>query len=116
MTFDGVEFDGITFKDQLGLFLRGRIRGIKEQIGYKLSALLLLRRELPQGAREFLFGDDSESDAIIYALYADITAGRLRGSVLRRTLVSNGVEVDNLSFDLQDLAQLDAVRVAIHRP
>lgn len=85
MDLDGVGYDGLTFKDQLGLFLRGRGGYIRQQVGYKLRALLLYRRELPDGARYLLFGDDSESDAEVFALFGRVCGG-LRGEALDRAL------------------------------
>ena len=67
-------------------------RALRRQVPYKLGALLLNRFELPAGARETLFGDDMESDATIYALYADVLAGVLRGEALVRTLVGHKAE------------------------
>ena len=90
MLIDGVEHDGITFKDQLALICAGKMSRLRAHVAYKLSALLLYRRELPWTVRETLFGDDSESDALIYGLYADIVAGRLRGDALVATLAKNG--------------------------
>ncbi len=90
MTFDGVDFDGITFKDQLGLLLAGRPRGIKEQVGYKLKALLSYRAETPAHARWLLFGDDVESDAEVFGLFGDVCAG-LRDAALERRLNDFGV-------------------------
>jgi hypothetical protein len=90
MLMDGVEHDGITFKDQLALIRSGKLHRLRAHIAYKLSALLLYRREIPWTVRETLFGDDSESDALIYGLYADIVAGRLRGEELEATLRKNG--------------------------
>jgi hypothetical protein len=98
MVLDGVEFDGITFKDQLTLIRLRRLQKLTAQVGYKLAALLLNRRELPWTVRETLFGDDSESDALIYALYADIVAGRLRGDRLVRTLRRNGTDVEDAAY------------------
>lgn len=98
MQLDGVEYDGITFKDQLALLKSGRVAAIKHHVGYKLTALLLNRAELPWGVRETTFGDDSESDALIYGLYADIVAGRLRGESLRRTLTRHHVEPEDVAF------------------
>jgi hypothetical protein len=46
-------------------------------VGFKLSELLRARRDVPRDAREFLFGDDWESDPLAYSLYADILAGRV---------------------------------------
>ena len=98
MTLDGVEYDGITFKDHLRILRSRNVARIKEQIGYKLSALLLNRRELPWGVEEVLFGDDSESDALIYAIYADVIAGRLRGDELKATLLKNHVALEDATY------------------
>jgi hypothetical protein len=84
MTLDGVDFDGITFKDQFGLLKAGRIREIKAQVGYKLSALLLYRRELPFGARWLLFGDDVEQDAETFRLFGEIGGGFVGAPLLAR--------------------------------
>lgn len=92
MLLDGLEFDGITFKDWVGVVRRRRMRRFREQVGFKLTALLSNRAEFPCGARETLIGDDWESDPLIFALYADIVAGRLRGAALLRTLERHGVE------------------------
>ncbi len=98
MLMDGVEYDGITFKDQLAILRSRRLSRIRNQMGYKLSALLLNRRELPWTARECLFGDDSESDALLYSLYGDIVAGRLRGDNLRATLLNNEVDEEDAGY------------------
>ena len=98
MVLDGVEFDGITFKDQLTLLRNGRVAALKHHVAYKLSALLLNRVELPWAVTESAFGDDTETDALIYALYADIVAGRLRGPALARTLKLNGCDDEDCSY------------------
>lgn len=98
MLLDGVEYDGITFKDQLTLVKRRQLGKLREQIGYKVSALLRNRRELPWGAEETLFGDDSESDALIYSIYGDCIAGRLRGDLLIQTLTHNGVSAEDAKY------------------
>lgn len=90
MTLDGVDFDGITFKDQLGLLKAGRPRCIKSQLGYKLVALLLYRREVPGAASWYLFGDDAESDAKVFRLFGEVCSGEVRGEALRRILSSDG--------------------------
>jgi len=91
MLLDGVQPDGITFKDQIGLLKAGRPRAIKEQVGYKLAALLMLRRELPAGARFQLFGDDVESDMEAFLLFGRVCAG-LRGTALREALRAHGTD------------------------
>jgi len=91
MLLDGVEFDGITFKDPVKVLMRGQFDQLKEQTAFKLSALLLLLKDLPAGAEMVLFGDDAEKDALIYSLFADIAAGRLESPQLDETLLSLGV-------------------------
>ena len=95
MILDGVEFDGITFKDQLGLLLARRFGEITGQVGYKLEALLRYRRELPSGARWLCFGDDVESDAEIFALFGEVCAG-LRGADLGQRLRARGVHPEQI--------------------
>ncbi|MCB9729719.1 MAG: hypothetical protein H6744_05445 [Deltaproteobacteria bacterium] len=114
MVLDGVEFDGITFKDQLALMRLRRVHKLTAQVGYKLAALLLNRRELPWTVRETLFGDDSESDAFIYAVYADIVAGRLRGERLVRTLRRNHVDIEDSAYIDELSADLPAAEL-VHR-
>lgn len=92
LALDGIRYDGILFKDQLRNIMRGRFRNLREQVGYKLVALLQSRSGLDDGRPEVLFGDDWESDPLIYSLYADILCGRLEAGALRALLVS--VEVD----------------------
>lgn len=75
MTLDGVEYDGITFKDQLGLLLARRAGDIRRQVGYKLKALLAYRLALPASARWLLFGDDVEDDAEAFSLFGEVCAG-----------------------------------------
>lgn len=123
MLMDGVEYDGITFKDQLALLKKGKVGRLRAQVGYKLSALLLYRWDLPWGVRETLFGDDSEADALIYALYGDIVAGRLRGDDLARTLRKNDVMaresryVTGLAEGMQEVEIVDRIYInmAVHR-
>jgi hypothetical protein len=86
LALDGVEYDGIVFKDQLHRIMRGKFRHLREQVGYKLTELLKARRNDPSDAREYLFGDDWESDPLIYSLYADVLAGRVPPADLRDIL------------------------------
>lgn len=92
MLIDGVEFDGLTLKDPVQNVRRGGLRALKAQLAYKLVGLLLHRLDFPAGAHETLFGDDVESDALIYALYADVVAGRIRGAELLRILQRHRTE------------------------
>src|SRR5262249_51017806 len=67
-------------------------RHLREQVGYKLTELLKARQGQRLGAREYLFGDDWESDPLIYSLYADVAAGRIEAAELTEILQSVRVE------------------------
>lgn len=91
MRLDGIGFDGTTFKNWVGVVRRLRLRRFREQIGFKLTALLAGRAHLPAGAIENLIGDDLETDPVAFALYADALAGRIPARDLARILQLNGV-------------------------
>ena len=112
MVIDGVEFDGITYKDWAALLRRARFDQLKEQVAFKLAALLRLVEALPLGGQLHLFGDDAERDALIYCLLADVTAGRLRGASLRETLADLGVHERSLPA-LERQAEAVAPREAV---
>ncbi len=95
MTLDGVHFDGITFKDQWGFVKAGRPKGVKEQVGYKLRALLLYRQEMPIPTQWYCFGDDAESDADVFPLFGEVCAG-LRGAALEARLKKHHVHKDDI--------------------
>lgn len=79
LKLDGIKWDAFTLKPNLQNMLRLRFRALRDQLGYKLPALLATRTEAGDklaGVRETLFGDDAEADAFVYSLYADIMAGR----------------------------------------
>ena len=92
LELDGIVYDGIVFKNQLQRLMRGKFRHLREQVGFKLTELLKARRDEPPAAREYLFGDDWESDPLIYSLYADIVAGRVDTAELAAIL--RAVRVD----------------------
>lgn len=92
LAMDGIEYDGIVFKNQLQHLVRGKFRNLREQVGYKLTELLKSRHAMPPRAREVLFGDDWESDPIIYSLYADILAHRVAVNEVGEVLNAIGVD------------------------
>ncbi len=94
MLLDGVEWDGIIFKDWLGTLMQLRPGRLKDQLGFKLSALLTGRQSRPL-ATEYLFGDDVEKDAEAFALYAEVMAGELGAGELEQRLVQAGVPTDD---------------------
>src|SRR6476469_7293844 len=92
LRLDGIAWDTFTLKPNLQNVLRLRFRAVKDQLGYKLPALLRTRTdagESVQDAHETLFGDDAEADAFVYSLYADIMAGRV-GEELVHTIGERG--------------------------
>jgi hypothetical protein len=118
MTLDGVGYDGITFKDQWGLVKSGRPKAIKEQVGYKLTALLHYRLETPATARWLLFGDDVEADSQVFTLFGEVCAG-LVGDALRSRLLGHGVGETEMDAALSLAARLEpgpdpVERVFIH--
>ncbi len=87
MLLDGVEHDGITFKDWARCLLELRPWRLREQVGFKVCALLASRLRRPR-SREHLFGDDAERDADAYHLYArllsrDLSAGSAEAEMQR---------------------------------
>ena len=77
LRLDGIVWDSFILKPNLQNMLRLRFRAVKDQLGYKLPALLRARTAAGDSdVHETLFGDDAEADAFVYSLYADIMAGR----------------------------------------
>jgi hypothetical protein len=118
LELDGVRFDELHLKDNLGNLKRGRLRAIKGQFGYKLPALLRGRVGMGQAVTETCFGDDAEVDALVYSVFADAVAGRLSKSDVSRILQASGVYPDRVAQSLELLDQVataEAVdRVFIH--
>jgi hypothetical protein len=94
LRMDGVRVDKLILKDNLRNLKAGRLRAIREQIGYKLPILLEERAKVDACHRESLFGDDAESDALIYVAYADVIAGRLDAAGLDDVLKQGGAYPD----------------------
>jgi uncharacterized protein DUF2183 len=92
LTLDRIEYDGIVFKNQLQYLVRGKFRNLREQVGFKLTELLKSRQQVAAQSEEVLFGDDWESDPLIYSLYADILAGRIEAAELGEVLKTIGVD------------------------
>jgi hypothetical protein len=114
LALDGVHYDGIVFKDQLQHLRRGRLRHLREHVGFKLAELLRGRLEAPPESGELLFGDDWESDSLIYSLYADILAGRLPAGRLAAVLARIRVDA-GLADEVLGLAARAAGTDAVER-
>lgn len=99
LVFDGISPYGIYFKDNLKNLHPRRWWRLTHQVGYKIQALLLLRLRFKADVRFVMWGDDSESDAVIYALFSDICARRIEGDELRealRSLYVMGEQMDSI--------------------
>jgi hypothetical protein len=114
LRLDGITWDSFTLKPNLQNLLRLRFRAVRDQLGYKLPALLRARAaladrgEAPATIREALFGDDAEADAYVYSLYADLLAGRIGEDVVMRVLQRGRVYEDVVA------ETVDAVRTIEH--
>jgi hypothetical protein len=91
LRLDGIRWDGFTLKPSLRNLVRGKFRFLRDQLSYKLTALLRSRTNVSPDTEEILFGDDAEGDAFIYSLYADIAAGRVSQELLMK--VAEAAEV-----------------------
>jgi hypothetical protein len=118
LALDGVPYDAIVFKDQLAQLRRGKLRNLREHVGFKLAELLRGRLDAPADARELLFGDDWESDSLIYSLYADVVAGRLGAerlaAVLRRVRVDPHLVDEVLALSRRAVVGDVVVRIFIN--
>lgn len=106
LRLDGIRYESFILKDSLGHLRRGRVRAIKEQFGYKLPALLGGRAGLGRAARETLFGDDAEVDALVYSLYADAVAGRVGPTELSRVMEAAGAYPEAIEATMTALSRL----------
>ena len=88
LELDGIYPFGMFYKDNLKNLHPMRLWRLKQQVGYKIQALLQLRRKLAPEVRQIMWGDDSEADAIIYSLYSDICQRRHSTEELRSLLSS----------------------------
>ncbi len=123
LRLDGITWESFTLKPNLSNVLRLRFRAVRDQLGYKLPALLRLRAGMivPAGAnapRETLFGDDAEADAFVYSLYADVVAGRVDARTLLAVCQRGRVYDDVIEELLSCASRIDHVdaveRVLIH--
>ncbi len=63
-------------------FAGSSFQSLFDQLAYKLTILLRDRIYLPTNSKEILFGDNSESDYLIFILYQFILTGTLQGKEL----------------------------------
>src|SRR4051812_14322386 len=125
LRLDGARWDTFTLKPNLKNLLRLRFRAVKDQLGYKLPALLAARVKLGsqrdaagEPLREVLIGDDAESDALVYSLYADVIAGAVSDAELEAIMIRAQAYKDAVADALRYarlVEKTDAVdRILIH--
>jgi hypothetical protein len=118
LRLDGVEWDEFVLKPTLSHVMKLRFRAVREQVGYKLPALLRARARLQGSPGETLFGDDAEADALVYSLYADILGGLIGEHTLRAVVEKAGAypdAVENVLRATRGLAHTNPVkRIFIH--
>jgi len=123
LRLDGVRWDELTLKPNLSNLLRLRLRALRDQLGYKLPALLEARTrdQGPSGLDsplEVLVGDDAEADAFVYSLYGDLCAGEVSLRELEAILEAGAVYDDQAARALRAAAALlpgpAVTRILIH--
>jgi len=118
LRLDGIRWDGLVLKPSLRNLLRGRFRFLRDQVGFKLGAMLASRESVPATVDEMLFGDDAETDAFNYSLYADLCAGRVGVEVLRDVLEAAQVNSEDAREIERCASRLDqrdhCARIFIH--
>jgi len=118
---DGVVIDQLILKDNLRNIRKGRFKAVTNQIGYKLPALFQQRRGLGKTVTETLFGDDTEADALIYALYADALAQRIDTGQIARVMTAMETPSQTIDTTLRALNEagpgdvVERVFIRIHR-
>lgn len=118
LLLDGIQWDGFTLKPVVKKLTRGHFRFLKDQVAYKLGALLESRASVDPFTVEILFGDDAEADAFVYSLYAEVVAGRANEEVLLRVLAETGAYEEDVKRILEfarSITRAEAVeRIFIH--
>lgn len=109
---DNIRPFGCFYKDNLANLRPSRLWRLRRQVGYKLQALMQLRTRLADDVKQICWGDDSETDAVIYNLYSDICARRLGPAEIRQILEKfrvTGEQVDTILSLQLDIPESDPV-------
>src|SRR5262245_26566382 len=111
LRLDRVRWDELTLKPNLSNVLRLRLSALRDQLGYKLPALLLARvrdqsKDGANGPSEVLVGDDAEADAFVYSLYGDVCAGVVDVAQLKKILKAGKVYPDQRDTCLEACEKL----------
>lgn len=124
LRLDGARFASLTLKPNLENILKLRLRAVRDQLGYKLPALLRSRVAVSQTLRdplempEVLLGDDAESDAFVYCLYGDLVAGLIDEVALAEIMRRGRAYEDSITEALRLVALVPKApiveRILIH--
>ncbi|MEM6925656.1 MAG: hypothetical protein AAF602_01910, partial [Myxococcota bacterium] len=107
LALDGIVYDRLTLKDNLRNLRKGRFRALRAQVGYKLPTLLADRTAVEADTTETWFGDDSEKDGLIYAVYGAVVAGRLGSDDLAQLLERVRAYPDAVARAMQAVERLE---------
>lgn len=111
LRLDGIAWDGFVLKPSLDRLLRGQLRFLRDQVSYKLGALLRSRITASVEAEEVMFGDDAEADAYVYSLYCDLCAGRVTPSELGQILEAARAYEDDADTLVRMAEQLERAEI-----
>lgn len=111
LELDGIISYGMFLKDNLKNLRPKYLSRLNKQVGFKLHALLELRTRLHPQVKQLMWGDDSESDAIVYSIYSEICARRMREEEIIQVL--KGLHVTK--SDLERILSLQE-RIPAHDP
>lgn len=118
LTYDGLKPLGFLSKDNLKNVYPGKFKFLNKQIGYKLQALMELRLRLNKNVKMVCFGDDSESDAVVYSLFSDLCSHRITDREAKDLLLILQVPESRIDLVLELRDMLDTEdpveRVYIH--
>ncbi len=115
LALDGVEYDEFVLKDNLRNLLRGRFRAMRSQVPYKLPVIMRSRLGITDTPPEKLFGDDAESDAVIYSLYADLLDGIVDLQELPRILTAARAYDDQIDETLELASRMQRAPGSVKR-
>lgn len=106
MLLDGVEYDGLIFKDWIGCVTTGNFRRLFDHLSFKINALLgeRLRRPL---SNEYLFGDNFEQDPTAYGLYGKLINKRPTHQIAEQWLEEAGIKGADRREILQQYSKLN---------
>ncbi len=113
LLIDEIHPYGAFYKDNLRNLKPSRFRFLTRQIGFKLQALLQLRKMLRDDVQQILWGDDTESDALVYSLYSDICAKKMTPMEILKLLENLNVQdnqIQNILSLTEGIPQHDPVK------